>query len=1163
MKLKLKSFCQSTWFVSRLRAKLSKRKHKKHLFYSGLTVLFLILLIITGVLQLIDTPRDSAKAATANGVSIDKKYYNGSSEVNSIKVAPGGRVTVRLKYDNTNPESFTGVNITDSLPSGFQYVPGSLKNCYVDAECVTLSDSLFSGSNLSVGPGAGYFGYTTNATNTNLELGRKKYIRQNNCQYYYQNGGDWDWYTSYAVDGLTNSTTISPCTDPPGYTLSVSTQVLYDITGRRYIHQKQCRWSYQYDINNHTDYLISTVDNTSTHPNDCLEKPDYNNDSTGNVDFDILGHRYLHQQYCLYEYSGGNVDHLNVFAILGVDNTATNSTPCATVSGYNLSSGGVIDQDMSDTSRGYGYIEYQMDAPNVTGWYGTSVNMSGSFSSSALTQTMSNSIEVKHSPIVSFTKQYSLDGVNFSNSVSAATGQHIWVRLNYNNTGIVSADNVQIQDSIPSGFSLVPGSVVNKYVDANQVSLPDSVFSGSNLTIAPGAGYFGYSTSASTSNLELGRKKYIKNPQCLYYLTTPSTQYFYTTNVAITVPNTAVYPGTYGMDPSASNTLDSSLNCGSGHPAYPLDTVYNSSVRNTEITGYRYVKYTQCVYWHSQQYTSTYTLGHLRSDGRGVDPVATNTLDTSVNCPNPYGNLQYFSTPGVNDNLGTVNLDLLGHRYAKYSTCVYHGNNNPPTDRIRYSGILLPSRGDYGAGPTAGNNLNSNLDCPPGGLSYWPLSPAYSNSKVIDLLDTTRGYGYIQYQMTANQGTPAGFYGTQANIQDIDSLKDFTQVNSGGGSDITLIPSVVSSGLQLYYDASNSNSYSGSGQTITDLSGNSHHATLGKDSTANSLDPTFINSGTKSFNFNSVNDQFLETTLNSGFSSSFTAEFWMKRADNTNTGGSGLQQRLFTKFNSAQSTTAIALGIQDSTIQVLANDTIYNSAFIPNTSWQHVVLTYDQTTTTGKIYVNGVLQTSFNQALPANSSPGNIKIGIFDETQTTPSHRLGFHGDIAKVRIYNRPLSPTEIDQNFSAENVSYGFGGSSISLTVPSSVAFTPKTVSTTSQTTTVTLSNISYTDRRSSFTPWSSTISFSDCSTAGGLIPASNVTIDPGSISTITGSGLYNTPGSSGFFANSTTPRTLITNSAVNGGGTFTISPVLTLTIPAYSRAGTYTCTATISTA
>ena len=62
-----------------------------------------------------------------------------------------------------------------------------------------------------------------------------------------------------------------------------------------------------------------------------------------------------------------------------------------------------------------------------------------------------------------------------------------------------------------------------------------------------------------------------------------------------------------------------------------------------------------------------------------------------------------------------------------------------------------------------------------------------------------------------------------------------------------------SNGALLYLDAGNTNSYSGSGTTWTDLSGNTNNATL-----VNS--PPFTNAGTASyFTFNGTGSQYAST----------------------------------------------------------------------------------------------------------------------------------------------------------------------------------------------------------------------------------------------------------------------------------------------------------------
>mgnify|MGYP003330312100 CR=1 FL=1 len=75
--------------------------------------------------------------------------------------------------------------------------------------------------------------------------------------------------------------------------------------------------------------------------------------------------------------------------------------------------------------------------------------------------------------------------------------------------------------------------------------------------------------------------------------------------------------------------------------------------------------------------------------------------------------------------------------------------------------------------------------------------------------------------------------------------------------------SIITDGLILHLDAGNTDSYSGSGNTWSDISGNNNHGTLNG--------PTFVNSGLKHFVFNGSDDV---TTLNLSSYSNLTFEFW-------------------------------------------------------------------------------------------------------------------------------------------------------------------------------------------------------------------------------------------------------------------------------------------------
>jgi hypothetical protein len=93
-----------------------------------------------------------------------------------------------------------------------------------------------------------------------------------------------------------------------------------------------------------------------------------------------------------------------------------------------------------------------------------------------------------------------------------------------------------------------------------------------------------------------------------------------------------------------------------------------------------------------------------------------------------------------------------------------------------------------------------------------------------------------------------------------------------------------------------------------------------------------------------------------------------------------------------------------------------NTAFSLNT-WYCVAITYDQSYQ--RLYLNGVQQ--YSAALTGaigNAYSDTLKIGARGGAAGTGSY---FPGVIAKVQVYNRALSQTEITQNFNADRAKFG----------------------------------------------------------------------------------------------------------------------------------------------
>lgn len=206
--------------------------------------------------------------------------------------------------------------------------------------------------------------------------------------------------------------------------------------------------------------------------------------------------------------------------------------------------------------------------------------------------------------------------------------------------------------------------------------------------------------------------------------------------------------------------------------------------------------------------------------------------------------------------------------------------------------------------------------------------------------------------------------------------------------------SIVTSGLQLLVDAANSRSYSGTGSTWTDLSGNAKHVTLLNTPTWNSLGAASY------FQFNNgVSNQSATTTLNLG--TAYTVSMTSLLLSNSSSFHTYWKSQS-NLYPGAFATTNLSYFATNT-----SGDSIYtsppNTSVIYDYSW-----TYDSTTAT--IYKNGILQKS-------GTSSGSTATGLefaSNAFATTPIN-------LYRISIYNRALNATEVQTNFNAIRGRYG----------------------------------------------------------------------------------------------------------------------------------------------
>jgi hypothetical protein len=221
---------------------------------------------------------------------------------------------------------------------------------------------------------------------------------------------------------------------------------------------------------------------------------------------------------------------------------------------------------------------------------------------------------------------------------------------------------------------------------------------------------------------------------------------------------------------------------------------------------------------------------------------------------------------------------------------------------------------------------------------------------------------------------------------------------------ISYNPRIVTDGLILALDAGNIKSYSGSGTTWTDLSGNGKNATA-----QNGVGYTPSNGG--GFTFDGSDDHF--TISQRETSSQFTYEaFLMPTAlAITDYMYAGTDTDLFYLriTEGRRAFFSITAGGEQRTL-------IHEDVELQNNQVYHIVSIYNGIQL--KIYVNNVLVSGpvINAAM---TSWGADWIGRW---RSGPSELTKyFVGDIYCLRAYNRELTAAEVQQNFNANRGRFG----------------------------------------------------------------------------------------------------------------------------------------------
>ena len=221
-------------------------------------------------------------------------------------------------------------------------------------------------------------------------------------------------------------------------------------------------------------------------------------------------------------------------------------------------------------------------------------------------------------------------------------------------------------------------------------------------------------------------------------------------------------------------------------------------------------------------------------------------------------------------------------------------------------------------------------------------------------------------------------------------------------------PDIVTDGLVLCLDAGNSRSYPGSGSTWTDLSGNGNNGTL--------VNGVGYNSGNKgSLVFDGVNDyvNFFAPNL----STTTTVEMWVKL------GGSYAGKMFFgwLMYDVWCSSGHLGYNTGNGDVYGISSSNVSSLGLVNN--WKHYVfeMRSNVSYTNNKIYINTISQTLSQQQTSENAGNRNFNSG--------DGRIAGWRNDVnypipmncSFFKVYNRALTPQEIQDNYLATKGRYG----------------------------------------------------------------------------------------------------------------------------------------------
>jgi hypothetical protein len=219
-------------------------------------------------------------------------------------------------------------------------------------------------------------------------------------------------------------------------------------------------------------------------------------------------------------------------------------------------------------------------------------------------------------------------------------------------------------------------------------------------------------------------------------------------------------------------------------------------------------------------------------------------------------------------------------------------------------------------------------------------------------------------------------------------------------------PEVVEDGLVLALDAANPKSYPGSGTTWSDLSGVNSSGELVNSPAYNSSNLGFFQFATNTF-ARIANNTTLDTQTPS-------VEVWIKTNATSQNGFWFEKGTVNTQYSLFQEGSVIQWRQNISGITNLSTTT---ANFINTSNWYQVVGTY--VSGSRRLYINGTLVNSDTRTGTVATNSGGMSVGVYGGFSGGRGYY--YNGNLAACRVYNRVLTPQEIQQNYNATRSRFG----------------------------------------------------------------------------------------------------------------------------------------------